>query len=246
MKNRKLDNEGSTLVMVIVVIAFISILTTTLLYLATMNYQMKSTDYKTKVSFYGGEVPLEELRMHLAIDASAAATDAYNDMLIQYGNYVTDIDSDDGSMRKVEFQDYFLTNFRSIWDTRINDISVAPPVVSWEYGIRNALNNNPLYHVSVGPCATPGCGCPYHVELPAGDLMVRDDVKGCIKLQGVKVTYTENSFTSVITTDFCVDVPEIDWTVNKYKDDASNPDLSDERTKVNFESSVYYVNWVKQ
>ena len=67
IKNRnitrnKLNNKGSALVTVVIVIAFITILATLILYLSVMNFQMKANDYRTKESFYGAEIPLEEIK----------------------------------------------------------------------------------------------------------------------------------------------------------------------------------------
>lgn len=56
----KLNNDGAALVTVIVVITFISILATVILYSSGMNFAMKTTDIKTKVSFYDAETAMEQ------------------------------------------------------------------------------------------------------------------------------------------------------------------------------------------
>lgn len=60
-KKRKRNNAGSAIVTVLVVVTFITILATVLLYISGMNFQMKVTDYRTKESFYQAEVLAEEL-----------------------------------------------------------------------------------------------------------------------------------------------------------------------------------------
>lgn len=260
MKKKKINNSGSTLVIVIVVIAFVSILTTTLLYLANMNFQMKATDYRTKVSFYGSEIPLEEIRMQLTIDASKAAQEAYTDLLLNYGNYATD----DGGLRMAQYRDKYMTEFMKLWDARCVDPATGSS--SWVYALKKTFNNDDgtdldnrikarSYHVVEDNnaddnvyCTTTGCTAHCHIVIDTspgftGDRMVKDMVNGWIQLRGIKAVYTENGYTSVIATDFNVEVPEIDWAVNSYLDDASQ---SDERTPVDFRTCVYYTNWVKQ
>ena len=258
MKNKKLNNDGSTLVIVIILIAFVSILTTTLLYLANMNYQMKATDYRTKVSFYGSEVPMEEIRMQLTADAANATEEVYKEMLVNYGNYT----SDDGGLRQAKFQELFLNKVYTDWETR-STVAGTPPSISWKQGIEIALNHGSNvnvadnleargYHVVVDDCTDnvyctdTACTANCHIVLNdsiTGDRLEKDSINGCLKLKGIRVVYTENSFTSVIETDFMVEVPNVDMTHNSYKDDDS---LSTDRTTVDFETCVYYTNWVKQ
>lgn len=258
MKNKKLNNDGSTLVIVIVVIAFVSILTTTLLYLANMNYQMKSTDYKTKVSFYGSEVPMEEIKMQLTIDVANATEEVYKEMLVNYGNYT----SDDGGLRQAKFQELFLDKVYETWETR-STVAGSPGSVSWKQGLQIALNQGSDvnladnleakgYHVIEDDCTDnvyctdDTCTASCHIVLNTSiteDRIEKDSINGCLKLHGIRVVYTENTFTSVIETDFMIDVPNMDMTNNSYKDDAS---LSTGRTPVDFETCVYYTNWVKQ
>ena len=61
-KLKKLNNDGAALILAILIVMFVTILTTLLLYVSVINYEMKTTDYSTKVSFYGAEEPLEELK----------------------------------------------------------------------------------------------------------------------------------------------------------------------------------------
>ena len=62
---KKLDNRGSALLIVILVVGFLTILATTLLYISGMNFQIKQADYQNKKNFYTGETGLrsEERRV---------------------------------------------------------------------------------------------------------------------------------------------------------------------------------------
>ena len=83
-KKHKLNNAGSAIVTVLVVVTFITILATVLLYISGLNYQMKVTDYRTKESFYQAETPVEELRAQLAKDVQIAFAKAYAAAMSEY------------------------------------------------------------------------------------------------------------------------------------------------------------------
>ena len=59
------DNRGAAIVTVIVVSAFITIIATTMLYIAGRNYISKQTDYQNKISFYQAEEVLDKLKAYL-------------------------------------------------------------------------------------------------------------------------------------------------------------------------------------
>lgn len=78
---KRLDDRGAAIVTVIVVSAFITIIATTLLYIASRNYISKQTDYQNKISFYQAEEVLDKLKAYLADDVNAAFEYAYADTL---------------------------------------------------------------------------------------------------------------------------------------------------------------------
>ncbi len=264
-KMNKLNNKGSALVVVIVVVSFICILGTLLLYLSVMNYQMKATDYNTRVSFYGAEEPLEELRMQLAEDVSEASIAAYKQVIMHYSGLSNE------AMREAEFQKAFFEQFEAIWNDR--GIDPVTGISNWRLSIANALNNNPAYHVIDGSattvkCANAACTCPYHVILvslaevegtPADRLEVTAGAGSVISinLYGVKVTYTENRFSSVISTNYSIEVPACDWSLEatvydslgverNYKNEWVDGTSSTSREEVYFQRCVNYLNYVKE
>ena len=54
----KLNNSGSTMLIVMVTIALISVLATVLMSMSYMNYNMKVTEMNSKKNFYSAEVVL--------------------------------------------------------------------------------------------------------------------------------------------------------------------------------------------
>ena len=73
----KKNNRGSALIVCIIVLLFVSILATVMLYMAGINYRMKKTDLNVTKSFYTGETPLETIQCNLLIPASEALNEAY-------------------------------------------------------------------------------------------------------------------------------------------------------------------------
>ncbi len=71
------DNKGSALIVCIIVLLFVSILATVILYTSGINYRMKASDYRTRVSFYSAEAPLETIQGNLVVPVSEALDIAY-------------------------------------------------------------------------------------------------------------------------------------------------------------------------
>lgn len=267
MKKRKLtklNNRGAALVIAIIVVAFISILTTILLYLAVMNYQMKSTDYNTKVSFYGAETPLEELRTLIVIDVGVAAEKAYYDVLQEYGNYST-------VERKDKYRELFFGEFEKIWKGRVYDETST--TWKWKDGMKDSFNlistNSASYHIindnewsNTDKCGDDTCDKAYHIvlsDIADNARLVSDsepvEVNGIattkyfMDLKGIRVIYTENNFTSIIETTYNISVPPVDFSVEQCVDAWSTEDADkkrDERISILYEGCVVYKDWTKK
>lgn len=267
MKDRKIfkklqsNNKGAAIVTVIVAVAFICVLTTLISYLSIMNYQMKSTDYKTKVSFYGAEVPLEELKVCLAEDMSTCSEDAYRSVMAQYSALPS------ADLRSAEYEKVMWQKMQEMWNARRvnpsgND-SITDPE-GWCYAIAillkeqyNSVNYPKQYHVilddatgSVLHCGNDSCPAKYHViveNLGSDQLKLVTEATDdhYMLLSGIKVSYKENSFTSVISTDFCLNIPKYDWSVDAFSP-TWDADGTTTRTQIFYEKCVVFMNYVKQ
>ena len=58
---KKLNNKGSSLMFVLIAIAFVSILTAVIISAATTNYRLKVMNNRTQKTFYNAEVAVEEV-----------------------------------------------------------------------------------------------------------------------------------------------------------------------------------------
>lgn len=244
-KIKKLNNEGAALILAMVIVLFITVLTSLLLYISGVNYEMKTADYRDRVSFYGAEQPLEELRVILAADVSKAAEAAYKDVFLRY----TDLNSEE--VRRDEFENLFYNNIEKIWKDRgVNDFTDS---IKWEAALESLMDTS-VYDVYESTEAKDSSKA-YHIEVMVkdpingvkGTILEREPSKDRILLRQIKVYYTENDFLSVINTDFVMDVPKIDWSVDFYDSPAGGISSEDAKTKsISFEKCVNYLDWEKQ
>ncbi len=81
---RKLNNSGSAMIVSIIVLLFVSILATVILYMAGVNYRMKRSELNTRISFYSAETTLENMQCNLVVPVSYALNTAYMTTNSQY------------------------------------------------------------------------------------------------------------------------------------------------------------------
>lgn len=227
MKNRnrkgRLNDRGAALVTVIVVVAFISILATTFLYLSGMNFFMKKTDQKTKESFYEAETALEEIRAELMNLSSQAAKTAYESILVQYASM-------DSYTRYSAYQNSFFQELKKSWDAK-RDVEI--PQLSYEDMIKRITA--PAYQTFVG--LDPEVA-------DAGEVDLSHASEGYVLIKGICLIYTNSDgYTTIIKTDYMVRVPEINWSVGESASGVTPPPGDG---SVDLSECVQYYNWVKQ
>ena len=103
------DNRGAALITVIIVLLFISILCTLILYISSVNYRMKKADYLAKVSFYSSEKPLENMQSNLVEPVSISYKYALQLTNTHYYTYGSGDDRKNG----------FYNNFRDMSKQRV-------------------------------------------------------------------------------------------------------------------------------
>ena len=221
MKKQKLDNKGAALLTVIVVVAFITILATTMLYITSMNVQMKQTDYQNKQSFYKAEEALDALKAELATEMSVALEYAYQEVMIQYANLGAD-------ERQACFRDAFLSKLNENWSSQVNaagcDMTVA------------LQNRMPHYQKNfVLPDVSDGEASPsYGIDTP----------KARFVLQNVRVRYAEDGYSSFICTDIALCVPKLNLEYDQWSGLGDGAEIP-EREKIELTDYIIYMNWRK-
>lgn len=72
-KEQKQNNRGSSIILVLAVIAIVGILAAVLLSVSLMNYRMKVVNLHSQKNFYDAETVLNEIKTGLEDDVSYAA-----------------------------------------------------------------------------------------------------------------------------------------------------------------------------
>lgn len=258
-KKRKRSNAGSAIVTVLVVVTFITILATVLLYISGMNFQMKVTDYRTKESFYQAEIPAEELRVQLVKDVEFAFAEAYTAAVSEYSGL-----SDAGN-REANYRQHFCDELNRIW-TRRCGIVAGGTDLDWNHGITSVL----LSEATSSTWSVDGDGKSVLVSAITDGYwkvdvagMALDTTKGVsegqIVLKGVTFTYdSPNHYSSIISTDYCITIPYVNWSETYEQAGIPTPTAAPGETPApvttpkplyfdgNFSGCVNYMNWTKQ
>lgn len=225
MRRLKWNNRGSALISVLVVTTFITILATTLLYVAAMNFQQKQTDYENKQSFYGAEKALDELKSILVKDVQAAYVNAYNKTIRNYARM-------NASERKSYFQDEFMAELKTTWEGRVNTsgdlLSAVQDVMRGTPGLYSGDADSFYKVLDYGVYETVG---------GSGEKLQKFAIKG------IQVKYTVGNYTTFLYTDICLEPPAVNWTADSFS--ATTVTTPNERETIAFTDYVSYVNWRK-
>lgn len=227
----KLNNTGSAIVTVIVVVTFISILATTILYMSGMNFYMKMTDLRTKESFYEGEMALEEIKAALMAEASKACEEAYTKVVINYA-------ATDGATRYSLFQNEFLDTLAANWQEKtVNPADPGGTPFSYETVLQKLVDETYRSGISLDAGI-----------LNAGSLEVYRE-EGYALIRGITLQYTDAAgYTTVISTDYLIMVPKLNWGIEAASQDWASGEGAAQlvRGDIDMSECVQYYNWVKK
>ena len=196
MQNKKRDNKGAALVMVIVAIAFIGMLVGMILYMAYCNYLMKANDTQAKDNFYSAEYALDVIHAGLQMDISEAMSEAY-----------VSATKDSAGKQSSEVEEKFQQEFVSKMQKKLQhyDGAVGDPA-KW------SLEHLKAFWTKNGmtPASIAGATGPY-LEAEGGEnKLTIADGNAYLTLSNVKVVYTDpKGYVSIITTDLRVKVPTV-------------------------------------
>ncbi|MHB8131022.1 MAG: type II secretion system protein [Mobilitalea sp.] len=198
MKNwfKKLNNQGSTLLTVIICLAFIGILGAMMLSVTLTNLQMKIVESKSKKNFYSAEIAMEEIRVAIQEISAEAIKDIYeNDVLGNTAYYLglTDAQINLQIKEKVVL---------SIMTTLGVPLSPLPAAILDPAGI--PLKDN--YFISYLSDATN-----YKVITPpqaTEKALFYDITTSSIRIKDIKIEYEENDYRTAIISDIIIKIPE--------------------------------------
>lgn len=232
-KNRKLNNKGNAIVSVLVVVTFITVIATTLLYVSTLNYRMRQVDYSNKKSFYSGETALEEVRGNLMKDFTVACQYAYGEVIGEY--------TIKNSVEKDElFRQKTTAALKSILNNHKDPTGAG--IGNWD-----TLMDSYVDSAHAGAV---------HIYIPEGDDgsytpldESRSVVDGLIYLRGIEMEYEQDGYLTVIHTDILFVIPSLDWSVESSASTLEGGITAEEAVKRDYikaSDNVVYANWSKE
>lgn len=206
---RKKRNSGSSIVIVIIAMAMIGILATTLLWMSYINYKIKVNDIRNKNSFYSAETVMEQIVAGLQKETSDAVAVAYQEVLSNWEELGSE------SNRYSSFASMYLdTLVKHLRDSEKGDGYYSRDILEgyvdttiWGNVNKTAWNNG-TDETDASKAKAPV------MELVNGNSLI---------LRNVFVSYMDGDRLSIVSTDLCLDVPQIVFT----KSSSSIDDLYD-------------------
>lgn len=83
------DNDGMSMVMAIVVLSFVGLLLSVIMYMALYNFEMKSQQFKLQENYYSAEMAMNEISAGLQMEASTCFSEAYISIMQKYSKSLT-------------------------------------------------------------------------------------------------------------------------------------------------------------
>lgn len=201
----KKRNSGSSIVIVIIAMAMIGILATTLLWMSYINYKIKVNDIRNKNSFYSAETVMEQIVAGLQKETSDAVAVAYQEVLSNWEELGSE------SNRYSSFASMYLdTLVKHLRDSEKGDGYYSRDILEgyvdttiWG-NVNQTSWNNGTDETDASKVKAPV------MELVNGNSLI---------LRNVFVSYMDGDRLSIVSTDLCLDVPEIVFTQSGSIDD---------------------------
>ncbi len=202
------SDRGSTLITVIVAIAFVTILVTIILGTTAVNVRMKGIDRRTKDDFYNSEKALNDIYTGLGQEMAAIAGDEYDKAFKKVGL------TDDYSQAEVAE-----TNFRKNYIVAAHDF-----IDKLDGTVDNKVKKDNLkaYVIdSTPPKVAIEKDVVIEYQTKTGATTTDTDKAVRVVLKDVEVSYTDSkNFRSTVSTDIVISIPTVDFL-------GTNADVSD-------------------
>lgn len=187
---QKQKNSGSTLLIVIICLAFVGILGSLMLSVSMVNLKMKRVESNAKVNFYSCETALEEIKTGLEEITSIAIKEEYEFVLKNYVSY--------GSVEEAERNRMIREEVLKILAAKIEVDYSAIGTDSDATGI----NYNDIAAKFKNYLSSPD-----HYEITMSSLMKSSAVPYSFLFRNVKIVYNEDGYKTSITSDIRVTIP---------------------------------------
>lgn len=187
------SNGGSAIILVIIAMAMIGILATTLIWMSFINYKIKTNDIRNKNSFYSAETVMEQIVAGLQGKASEAVAASYHEVLSNWQ------DLENESNRYASFSSAYL-------DALTKELQSA--TLGAGYYDRELLKD--FVDTAIWTSVDQADWDNGNESTEATKDPVMEIVNGnSLVLRNVFVSFTSAGRVSVISTDLCLDVPKV-------------------------------------
>lgn len=173
------NQQGSTLLMVIICLAFIGILGSLMLSVSMVNLRMKKVENASKGNFYTCEKALEEIRAGLEELSAKSIQNTYEVVLSKYVLY----SAMDDATRNQKIQDLVLTNLNTAVGNNTVDIATD---------FKKFLSNSSDYTITIGTKTTSNIASPY---------------TNIMTFSNVRIEYNQGDYKTAIISDLKITLP---------------------------------------
>ena len=202
------DNKGSAMVMIIVIIAFIAILVSVLMFVSFSGYQMRVVDRRGKDNFYTAETVLDEINVGLQGEISGALSKAYSEVMNNFSLYQS-ANARNKALHEIYYKDLKERLQKSSTEPNNYNITKLQGYLSADSlgngdGTRDSfLSGGASYGAIVeSNLEYPALGEEYKMEVDNSKLLLKD----------LKVSYVDqNGYISIISTDIRITLPSLNF-----------------------------------
>ncbi|MCM1237418.1 MAG: pilus assembly PilX N-terminal domain-containing protein, partial [Ruminococcus flavefaciens] len=200
MKRVYRDERGSSLVMTIIAMAFISILAVAVITMTITNIRLKQAQKESQKNFYNADSIVDAIRAGLYDLAAESAEKAYEESIVLYGSSNT-------SMKQVYTKKFMsnMVNELSEGQNAYPKPATAPDTYRYHYSdavIRRFLTDEQNGSAAMADgyqSAVSDLGGFGYMDIDVDSLVLKD----------VKVMKTDNDYQTMIKTDIRVNIPNI-------------------------------------
>lgn len=126
------DNRGMSMVMAIVVVSFVGLLLSIIMYMSLYNFEMKSQQFRLQENYYSAEMAMNEISAGLQAEASTCFSNAYISIMQQYSETFTAKEQSDSEQQIWQkYKDTLLTELSgkdfNDYITRYKDVVSEAP-----------------------------------------------------------------------------------------------------------------------
>ena len=239
-KKNKRDDKGSAIIIVIIAMALIGILASTILWASYLNYRIKVNDLKVKNSFYSAETVVEQILAGVKKNVvSASINEAYQEVLSNWDALGTDDNR----------QSYFITAYVEAVEKKLH-VSGSGMDYRYDKGVIKAYVDENLWKDSSDndPDKTGYIEVePWNDADPV--FRAANDVNGwgSMSIRNICVEfYDSDGLLSIINTDIAIDVPSLRFTqagtidrLYPYVLVGDDGIMTDNAMTVNIDGSIY-------